>query len=83
MKNQAGLRNLYQLISKSFLEYYNKRPIMPRSELIRHREGLIFGSACEAGEVFLSLIHICGVLDRFDSVLFVAPMAEMLFRLIW
>ena len=38
VKNQAGLRNLYQLISKSFLEYYNKRPIMPRSELIRHRE---------------------------------------------
>ncbi len=60
VKNQKGLRNLYQLISKSFLEYYNKRPIMPRSELIQHREGLIFGTACEAGELFRRMLDGAG-----------------------
>lgn len=50
-KNPTGLYNLYQLITESHLKHYHRTPRMPRSLIQAHREGLIIGSACEAGEL--------------------------------
>ena len=51
-KNETGLRNLYKLVTVSHLRHFNKRPLLPRAVISQYREGIIVGSACEAGELY-------------------------------
>jgi len=75
-KNNIGRINLYTLVSKAHLEYFStsrhKVPLIPKSEILKHREGLIIGSACEAGELYQALVEergedtIAGIVNFYD-----------------
>ena len=62
VKNRTGLKNLYEMISQSYLKYFHRSPTVPKSLLLQHREGILVGSACGMGELYGAVMR--GVSDE-------------------
>ncbi len=71
-KNEEGRRNLYRMVSESHVKYFNRQPKLPKSFVLSHREGIILGTACEAGELYHALLDekspedIARIVDFYD-----------------
>ncbi len=67
VKNKTGLKNLYRLVSSAHIEHFYKKPRILKTELARLRDGLIIGSACEAGEVYRAVLDNKGFQKQLDT----------------
>ncbi len=85
-QNDIGRVNLYKLVSDSHIKYFNRRPRVPKSEFVQYREGILLGSACEAGELYRAILNgrpeeeICRIASFYDY-LEIQPLGNNAFML--